>query len=229
MKAGIIAEGAGDAAVVTNILKGKLGLQRSDIIYLTPDLDFDETDLSLMRPEQFSTWSVVRQKCCDDLFLTRFFEGIDDNRILVVHIDAAERFEKNYEVLEPKRSEADDYPVEVRRNIEAKIREWTRGSYSNKIVCAIAVEETDAWLLTIYLPLQTETALLANPKERLNKELNKPNLLTDKERKKLFSQSIFNRYLQLSEPFRKLKELNKLSEKNASLLMFCEDLEKYKQ
>jgi len=40
MRAGIIAEDLGDAAVVTNLLKGKLDIQRSDIQYLVPELEF---------------------------------------------------------------------------------------------------------------------------------------------------------------------------------------------
>lgn len=44
MYIGIIAEGKGDLAVITNILKGKLSVDKSDVEYLQPELDFDETE-----------------------------------------------------------------------------------------------------------------------------------------------------------------------------------------
>lgn len=143
MKAGIIAEGKSDAAVLTNLLKGKLDIQRSDIQYLLPELEYDETDLSNMRPEQFSTWSVVRQKCMDNLFLNRFFETLDDERFLTVHLDAAERMEINYEVIEPPKHNLPGYVEAVRQNIVAKVLEWMQGQYGDRVVLAVAVEETD--------------------------------------------------------------------------------------
>lgn len=228
MKAGIIAEGRGDAAVITNLLKGKLNIQKSDIDYRSPELDSDETDLSQMKPEQFSTWSIVRQKCMDTEFLRNFFEKIDDERFLVVHLDAAERLEVNYEVSEPLKSKLPDYVVQVCQNIAAKISEWMQGQYANRVAYAIAVEETDAWVLTIFSKKETDTGYLENPKERLQRELNKPNFMSKRDRGKLFSKLVFDHYSQLSDPFRKPKELEKLIARNASLRLFCEDLNKFK-
>ena len=228
MKAGIIAEGKSDAAVLTNLLKGKLDIQRSDIQYLLPELEYDETDLSNMRPEQFSTWSVVRQKCMDNLFLNRFFETLDDERFLTVHLDAAERMEINYEVIEPPKHNLPGYVEAVRQNIVAKVLEWMQGQYGDRVVLAVAVEETDAWLMTRFSQNEVDTGYLANPKERLFRELNRPNFMTERERRNLFSLPIFKRYLNLSSPFRKPKELEGLITRNASLRLFCEDLDKFK-
>jgi hypothetical protein len=50
MRVAIIAEGASDAGVITNIFKGQLDIDRSDLKYLVPDLErykqIDSNDLS---------------------------------------------------------------------------------------------------------------------------------------------------------------------------------------
>ncbi len=79
MYIGIIAEGKGDLAVITNILKGKLSVDKSDVEYLQPELDFDETDLYQMREEQFSNWAIVRETCMRRRKLSDFF-SIDEER-----------------------------------------------------------------------------------------------------------------------------------------------------
>lgn len=48
MTVGIIAEGRGDHAVLTNILKGEIHLDGSEIQYMLPDFYFDQTDLHTM-------------------------------------------------------------------------------------------------------------------------------------------------------------------------------------
>ena len=45
MRVGIIAEGRADLAVILNILKGRLGVDRSQVQPLRPEYDQDETDL----------------------------------------------------------------------------------------------------------------------------------------------------------------------------------------
>lgn len=56
MRTAIIAEGRGDLAVITNILKGELGIDRCDIKYILPEFEYDQTDLSQMPETQFSNW-----------------------------------------------------------------------------------------------------------------------------------------------------------------------------
>jgi len=43
----------------------------------------------------------------------------------------------------------------------------------NRNTVAIAIQEIDAWILTKYDKGQEDTGLFLNPKERLNKTLNK--------------------------------------------------------
>jgi hypothetical protein len=85
-------------------------------------------------------------------------------------------------------------------------------------------EETDAWILTIYTN-DKETGIFSNAKEKLQREINKPNTFSDKERKKLFQLDTFQRYHSLSYDFRKPKKLAQLTNQNFSLKLFCEDLQ----
>jgi hypothetical protein len=226
MKVGIIAEGRGDLAVITNILKGVLNIDQSDIQYILPEYDLDETDLAKMPPEQFSSWSVVRQKCIERTNITRFFNNpIDDNRFLIIHLDTAERFQKNYDVTEPAISQKEGYVEEVRSNVIRKMNEWMGDQSSNQIDFAVAVEETDAWVLTIFENSTKETAYLPNAKERLKRIINKPNFMRNKDRKSFFQMSVFEQYRKLSADFRKTEKLTQnYCLRNKSLSLFCDDL-----
>ena len=223
MKAGIIAEGRGDHGVITNILKGVLGIDRSEIQYLVPELDYDETDMAVMRPEQFSSWTVVREKCLSKCEIEKFLETpIDDKRFLVIHLDTAERFETHYDVLSPPKIENGDYVASVRQAVKEKIQEWLDSSHIDRIAFAIAVEETDAWVLTIYEDMQ-ETGHRTNPKEKMRRTVNR--ILNDKQRRSLSHMKAFQEYSFLSEGFRKMKNLKVFRLRNKSLDLFCEDLE----
>lgn len=164
MRVGIIAEGRSDAAVITNILKGKLGIDRSDIQYLAPELEFDQTDLEQqMRLEQFSNWEIVKQKCCEQTVFSGFLDSVDDNRFIVIHLDTAERLLKGYDVTEPKKEKHDQYSNRLRENVVSKINEWLNNNYSERLAYAIAIEETDAWVLTIFSK-DKDTSVHHNPK-----------------------------------------------------------------
>ena len=99
---GIFAEGRGDLAVITNILKGSLNIDRSDIRYELPEFEKDQTDLSLMSEEQFSSWTVVKTVCQERKKIDKFFENpIEQKSFIVLHLDTAERHLDGYNVLEP--------------------------------------------------------------------------------------------------------------------------------
>ena len=227
MRTGIIAEGKSDLAVIFNILKGKLGIDRSDISPLVPELDYDETDLAQMRIEQFSNWTIVKKRCEEGFVARRFFEGIDDQRFLVVHIDTAERFEIGFEVVEPRKEDAPKYVSQVREAVVMKLKEWLGENFNERTVFAVAVEETEAWLIPIFDTNVSETGFYPQPKERLLGLLNRPNALNDRDRKRLFQMDEFDKFGELSRPFRNRKELEKYAERNESLKMFCDDLEQF--
>lgn len=228
MKAGIIAEGRGDLAVITNILHGALNIDRSDIQYIVPEYFCDETDLAVMRMKQHSTWSVVRQHCIEKNAISVFFNtSINDERFLVIHLDTAERFEINYEVVAPPKSKDPDYVSQVRQNVVNKIKEWLDNDIE-RTTFAVAVEETDAWVLTIYEDKKTDTGHYPNPKETLEHLINRPNFFkSSKERKLFFQKKEFERREELTQPFRKLKNLTIYRKKNQSLDLFCSSLENF--
>ncbi len=79
MYIGIIAEGKSDLAVIKNILKGKLGIDSSQLQYLQPGIAYDETDLHNRSAEKFSNWDIVRQSCIERKKFSDFF-SIDERR-----------------------------------------------------------------------------------------------------------------------------------------------------
>lgn len=224
MRAGIIAEGKSDLAVITNILKGALGIDRSDISYLVPELDYDETDLAQMRPEQFSNWTIVKTRCEEGTVVQHFFEGIDDQRFLVIHIDTAERLDTGFEVAEPRKENVPEYVQQVREAVVLRLREWLSENFNERTAFAVAVEETEAWVMPIFDAVRLETGFYPSSKEKLLGLLNRPNALSDKDRKRLFQMDEFNKFLELSHPLRRSKSLGHAAGQNESLRLFCNDL-----
>ncbi len=229
MRTGIIVEGKSDAAVITNILKGVLDIDKSDIQYLVPELDFDETSLHQMREQEFSNWTIVKQNCLNREKISNFLEIFEDDRFIVIHIDSDVKDEIGFDVNTPESLKSIGDIKELRDNIKNKISEWLNNEYVDKIALAIAIQEIDAWILTKYNNKQKDTGLYLNPKERLNKIFNKPNFISEKEKRKIFSFSDnFNKYSFLSRDFRKIREINKFKERNLSLKEFCKELDKFK-
>ncbi|MEI6410336.1 MAG: hypothetical protein WCR52_13195 [Bacteroidota bacterium] len=220
MKAGIIAEGKSDMAVITNILKGKLGIDKSDIAYLVPELEKDETDLAIMRPEQFSSWSIVKAKCEAGNVVRDFMDIIDDGRFLVIHIDSAER--NDYGVENLTKNTIDDL-ILIRNTVKSKIEEWLGENRRERIAYAIAVEETDAWVMTKYAQNRDDTGMLNNPKERLASKIIQTE--SPKAQKQLRNLDFFDRYGHYSYEFRKNRNLSVFIENNNSLKQFCDELE----
>ncbi len=227
MRVGIIAEGRSDAAVITNILKGKLNISKSDIQYLVPEFEYDETSLYQMRQEQFSNWTIVRQNCLNTEKISHFIDIFENERFVVIHIDADTRKEVGYDVNEPI---TDNNVLEIEllhRNITKKLTEWIDNKLIDRISLAIAIQEIDSWILTLYS--NNETGLFLNAKERLLRIHNDPNRFSKKEKQKIFSlnQDKYELYNLLSQDFRKLKNLDQFSDMNISLKLFCKDLERF--
>lgn len=228
MKIGIIAEGKADLAVITNILKGVFGIDKSDIIYIQPENYLDETDLSSYNYQininQFSNWELVLKQCIEKDKIIDFFDNpIEDERFLVIQIDTAESELKNYGVIKPIKKGNINYPEEMREVVASKIDSLI-GNIFYKIFYAICVEETDAWVLTIYSNESKDTSFFNTPKEKLHEII-----LKDKKLSKLSKLSTYEKYYELSKFFRKTKDLNKFLLKNKSLEIFCSDLQKQKK
>jgi hypothetical protein len=209
-------------AVLVNILKGRLGLDRKDVLAIRPDLASDETDLHEMAESRFSNWGIVKQECVDRSRIEAFVVPFEDDRLVVIHIDTAEADLPGYDVKKPGRQEA-NYAVDLRQSVVEKINEWLAGEHLALIRHAVAVEEMDAWLLPLWSS-HKDTAGRPHPKEDLEKAMNKGNKLSEKERKRLFRMSPYERYAELSSPLRKRKGLDECASRNESLRLFVESL-----
>jgi hypothetical protein len=221
MRVGIIAEGKSDFAVMVNILKGKLELDRAFITPILPEFQLDETDRAQMREEEFSNWTLVKQCCIDKARISDFLEPFEDKRIVVIQIDTAEMHLVGFNVEKPQK-DAENYSRELRERVIHQINVWLEGNFNGLIYHAISIEETEAWLLTIYDSRALETATYNTPKERLFRELNKK--LSEKE-KKILRMPPLDQYHELSKDFRKKKLLMKYCKNNESLALFCESLD----
>ena len=155
MRIGIIAEGRGDLAVLSNILRGWLGIDSEYIRFLRPENRLDETDLHEMSQGQFSNWGLVKQECLDGTLLEDFLNSpIDEERRVVIHLDTAEAELPGYDVRRPSDSEP-NYATELHKRVAAKLDEWLAGRGAGRIRHALAVEETEAWTLTLYVEKET--------------------------------------------------------------------------
>jgi hypothetical protein len=220
MRVGIIAEGRGDLAVLRNILQGALGLDPDDVQFLRPEYDLDATDLHAMREDQFSNWGHVRAECLDRAKIRAFVEGpVDEARLVVIHLDTAEAGQANYPVERPDRG-APGYADVLRGRVVAVIDAWLGGEFAAVVRHAVAVEETEAWVLTLHL--DDDTSRLPRPKERLKSELQRR--LDDRERKRLSQMGEFQRSDRLSKDFRRAKTLTGCAARNASLRAFLSAL-----
>jgi hypothetical protein len=221
-KVGIIAEGEGDTAVLKNILNGLAGIQEYQIKQFVPEDDVDDTDSNYPKGAKSTGWTIVKKKCQDKDFLENCFDVLDNERFMVINIDAAERFDIGYDVDLPTREKREGYVEEVRAAVKGRILSWLPSDYHSDCTFAIAVEETEAWILTLWGD-DDETGHLPKPKERLNKIINQK--MSDKDRKQHFSSSVSSQNRNLSKPFRKQKELQQSRLRNKSLDLFCVEIE----
>lgn len=212
MRIGIIAEGKGDLAVIENVIKGITGFDSSNFFHLRPSDDLDETDLGRGDPTR-STWSLVKKECVEKKAIERFLK-LEDNKYIVIHLDTDRA--QDYEIEIPERN--DIFCENLREKVIIKIKEWLGNEYLEKMLFAIAIEEIDAWLLTIHGNLK-DTSLSPNPKKALSFSLAK---------KRVDTTSNYYNFLSLSKPFSKDKEVKKgkFLELNCSLRLFHEEVQK---
>lgn len=223
MRIGIIAEGFADANVIKAIVKKLLGYDGADMRVLRPEEAFDETDLQAMN---FSNWQLVLESCKDGEFLGAFFDSLEGDAILIVHVDTAERGQAGYDVNEPQRTKGVDYATyseQLRQNVIQKINALIAEPYREKVVYAIAIEETDAWLIPLFENKTGDTASHVRAKETL------ANLISaDKKLKKAFVDTEHKSldYVKLGKEL--TKDLRNCRRRNKSLDLFCVDIESKK-
>ncbi len=212
MKIGVICEGHTDRVVIGNILKGYKGIDLSQIVPLRPDYSRDETDLAEIPADSFSNWTIVKKECENRIKIRKFL-SIEGQDIVIVHIDSAESDE--YGVSKPLIKDA-NYSINLRAKIVTKINEWLDGQFQDKIIYAIAIEETEAWILTIYE--KRDSSKSAKPKEKLKRVLSSLGIN--------YSHTPED-FKIISDKFTKKKNFSKgkFFSYNASLEEFCNEIE----
>ena len=220
MRIGIIAEGFADANVIKALVQKLTGCKDVDIYLLRPEEIFDETDLNAMN---FSNWNLVFESCRDEVLLDAFFEEIEGDAILVVHIDTAERGSKGYDVDIPQRSRGVDYSeysVLLRGNVKSKIESLIAEPYRDRIAYAIAIEETEAWLIPLFDKGIGDTSSHVRVKEHLSSLIG-----VDKKNVKKYIDTRHKSldYVKLGKEL--AKNLNRCRYRNKSLDLFCVDIE----
>ena len=221
MRIGIIAEGFADANVIKALVQKLTGCKDVDIYLLRPEEIFDETDLNAMN---FSNWNLVFESCRDEVLLDAFFEEIEGDAILVVHIDTAERGSKGYDVDIPQRSRGVDYSeysVLLRGNVKSKIESLIEEPYRDRIAYAIAIEETEAWLIPLFDKGSGDTSSHVRVKEHLSSLIG-----VDKKNVKKYIDTRHKSldYVKLGKEL--AKNLNRCRYRNKSLDLFCDDIER---
>ncbi len=222
MRVGVVSEGWADFAVLRNALKAVLDLDASEVQSIRPELQTDETSAGAPDARTFSNWGIVRQECEQWAAIEAFLDDtFDETLLVVVHVDTAECHLPGFDVIRPDRT-APDYVTACHDAVLAMLHLWTGGRRPAHLVGAVAVEETDAWLLAHYAPIRDiDTGALANPKERLQRALERTNAFSDRERESIRRErSMLTRYHRLSEPLRKPRNLRAAMAFNASLARF---------
>jgi len=210
MRIGIIAEGTEDQAVIRLILKA-YGMDGSDMVDIRPSLQRDATDAA---DPSIGTFQGVKNACEGKDGMRPDFERFfifPDNQFMVVHLDTAEIEQQNFAFTKPLKKGNPDYCTQLRNSVIDLINTWLDHQYSNQLLYAIAIEEIEAWCLTLYL--QVDTAQSADPKSRFWKEAN---------RKKIKGTASL---ADLCKDFSKLKKLKTYLPYNQSLKDFADSVE----
>lgn len=218
MRFGIIAEGYADVAVIKAVLKALIGIDGSDIIQLRPSEQFDETDLNEM---QFSNWNLVLESCQNEDLLYTYFESFPEEALLVVQIDTAERGEAVPKPLRTKDTEWKTYSEQLFSAVKEKISQIIPNAYREKVAYAIAIEETDAWLIPLFDTSHKDTAQHATPKEHLHNLIRK----MDGKRRNRYTDTIKKNlnYVNIGKELKR-KSLTICRQRNRSLDLFCAEI-----
>jgi hypothetical protein len=215
MRIGIIAEGRTDQAVIKNILRG-IGFDSSIAFDIRPSLQQDETDLN--NNQTIGTWQGVKNTCIQKDDFERVF-SIADNKFVIIQMDTAECEHADFGIKRPKKDNNLQYSSELRAILIEKIREWLEGTYTDKLLYAISIEEMESWILAGFATSNTVNSI--DPKSKLfssNGELRRRNIT----KKECRDDADF--YKKITSDFTKKKNLLNYAKLNQSLNDFIESL-----
>ena len=185
MKIGVISEGHADRAVITNVIAGLTGIDPSQIEAIRPIDNYDETDKAILDPKSFGGWTAVKEEC-EKREMIDLFLAIEGQDFIAIHIDTAEA--ESYGIKRPDKN-APNYCEILRELLVQQINIWLKEDLASQVLYAIAIEEIEAWILTIYD--QQDSTRSAKPKEKLSKILGK---------KEIKSTSDYDNFLEISKP-----------------------------
>lgn len=218
MQIGIIAEGPADVAVLTNVLKGTLGLDSADVLPLRPDLQQDETDAHTQGRDRFSNFETVIKECQDPQKIADFLSAVEEERLVVIHLDAAEDYRVTFDP-EVLAATPEPTPEALRQRFVLQVDRWLGPRWLSSIRHAIAVYETDAWVLPLYDAGAQDTATQRDAKKHLARALARQGV---DERK--LGRTAYAQRLKLSKDLGRRKRLLECAGRNFSLRLFCEEL-----
>lgn len=223
MKIGIVAEGPDDIEIIKQVVKCLKNIDTSDMISVKPQDAQDETD---NKADNFSNWELVLKEASEHVLIDQFFEQWgDDEPAIVIHIDTDERGQANYNVTEPQRTGKVDfvkYSQELRNNVKAKIEDLLPAQYRQRVAYAIAIEETEAWIIPLFENSKKDTSHYTDPKGQLESLISKDKTsaakYVDTQKKRLNA-------VRLGKLIGKRKNLSQCRGKNTSLELFCLEVE----
>ncbi|MBL8682164.1 MAG: hypothetical protein JNK05_23560 [Myxococcales bacterium] len=222
MRVGVISEGRSDFAVLRNVVKAVAGLDRSDVDSIRPDLQVDETTRFAMAERNFSNWQIVKRECEERESIRLYLENeLDEDRLVIVHLDTAECDDPSYGVARPSR-DSSEYVDSCAAAVSDAIASWVGVELEARVVAAVAVEETEAWLLAYYdTNERADTGRVRDPKAAFDRKKSKwePASL-----RKTTRHDSLETYDEWSAPLRKVKNLRDAAKRNASLHRFAEAL-----
>ena len=220
MEIRIIAEGPADKDIIKAIIRKLTGADSENIITILPSDTIDETDRF---SGNFSNWRLVLEKIADSSFWENAMTTIDGDYIFAIHIDTAERGEPGYDVSMPQRSGNMDwkqYAIELRKNVRQKMESLIPPIYHARIAYAIAIEETEAWILPMFENVKHDTSCHAQPKERLDGIIGRDTKL---QKKYINTAKKDLDYQKLGKEL--VGELKKCRKKSYSIDAFCIEIE----
>ncbi len=213
---GLITEGLTDQIVIENILAGYFKNPDLDIRPLQPERDKKDEN----KFKCYGSWSQVFAYCR----LKDFQEAFQFNDYIIIQIDTDVSEEHGYDI--PQRDENGEFtPKELIEKVIEKFKEEIIGEYfysqcQQRIIWAISVHSIECWLLPLYYK-DHKKSHFKNCLGTLNKQLDKKDGFTIDAKKPQY-------YRQISEKYRKHRDLMACYQHNPSLKSFVVDIESKK-
>ena len=199
---GIIAEGDTDFAVLQNIIIG----------YFDEDISEYINQLQPKRG-QIGGWAKVLGYCSSANFRIDF----QVNDFIIIQVDTDKSFELPFDVAHEQNGKKltveeliENVKERFRKSFESAFGDDFLPHFEHRILYAIAIHETECWLLPLYYSKGKEAESIKNCYEILNKKV-----------KGL--QKTYKIYDALSDEFTAPKKLEKASQANPSFKIFIEN------